>query len=91
MADSPEAPSSVNDATDRRDFLAKCGRFAVITPPTVTMLLSTSLTSQAIAKSGGGKGNEPGANPGHGGTPPGHGGTPPGQGDGLAGLLRDLF
>jgi hypothetical protein len=39
--------------TDRRVFLAKCGRFAVITPPAVTMLLSTSLSSEAIAKSGG--------------------------------------
>ncbi|MGK9233605.1 hypothetical protein KXS07_33325 [Inquilinus limosus] len=49
--------SESNDASDstqnRRDFLSKCGRFAVITPPAVTMLLSTSLTSEAIAKSGG--------------------------------------
>ncbi|WP_144051926.1 hypothetical protein [Sinorhizobium fredii] len=37
---------------DRREFLKKCGRFAAITPPLVTMLLSTSLTSDAIAKSG---------------------------------------
>jgi hypothetical protein len=45
---------------DRREFLKKCGKFAAITPPTITMLLSTSLTSNAIAKSGGGprvKGN----------------------------------
>ncbi|KAA0069937.1 hypothetical protein CIW50_28300 [Tardiphaga sp. P9-11] len=39
---------------DRRKFLAACGRFAVVTPPAVTMLLSTSLTSTAIAKSGSG-------------------------------------
>lgn len=38
---------------DRRKFLAACGRFAVITPPAMTMLLSTSLTSTAIAQSGG--------------------------------------
>jgi hypothetical protein len=38
---------------DRREFLKSCGRFAAVTPPTVTMLLSTSLTSGAIAKSGG--------------------------------------
>ena len=37
---------------DRREFLAKCGRFAVITPPAMTVLMSTSLTSDAIAKSG---------------------------------------
>ena len=53
MTDLPETPPPVDMSTDRRDFLAKCGRFAVITPPAVTMLLSTSLTSQAIAKSGG--------------------------------------
>lgn len=41
---------------DRRDFLKSCGRFAAVTPPAVTLLLSTSLTSGAIAKSGGGLG-----------------------------------
>ncbi|NRP69400.1 hypothetical protein ILFOPFJJ_00266 [Ensifer psoraleae] len=41
---------------DRREFLKSCGRFAAVTPPLVTMLLSTSLTSDAIAKSGGGGG-----------------------------------
>jgi hypothetical protein len=39
---------------DRRKFLARCGRFAVVTPPAITMLLSTSLNSTAIAHSGGG-------------------------------------
>ena len=55
---------------DRREFLAKCGRFAIVTPPAVTLLLSTSLTSDAIAKSGG-KGDDK--------NPPGHDKTPPGQ------------
>jgi hypothetical protein len=41
---------------DRRKFLASCGRFAVVTPPAITMLLSTSLTSDAIAHSGGARG-----------------------------------
>jgi hypothetical protein len=42
---------------DRRDFLKKCGTFAAVTPPAITLLLSTSLTSNAIAKSvGGGRG-----------------------------------
>ncbi|WP_046119884.1 hypothetical protein [Ensifer aridi] len=64
---------------DRREFLKSCGRFAVVTPPAVTMLLSTSLTSNAIAKSGGG-GGRPKGNNGYGngatGTNPGsyHGG-----------------
>ena len=43
---------------DRREFLKKCGRFAVITPPAVTFLLSTSMSSEAIAASNG--------RPGHG-------------------------
>jgi hypothetical protein len=38
---------------DRRKFLAGCGKFAVVTPPAITMLLSTSLNSTAIAHSGG--------------------------------------
>lgn len=39
---------------DRREFLKTCGKFAVVTPPAITMLLSTSLTSNAIARSGAG-------------------------------------
>ncbi|OYU92209.1 MAG: hypothetical protein CFE29_05250 [Bradyrhizobiaceae bacterium PARB1] len=38
---------------DRRKFLATCGKFAVVTPPVLTVLLSTSLNSAAVAKSGG--------------------------------------
>jgi hypothetical protein len=37
---------------DRRKFLIACGRFAAVTPPAMTLLLSTSLTSTAIARSG---------------------------------------
>jgi hypothetical protein len=40
-------------AADRRKFLATCGRFAVITPPAITALLSTSLHSTAVMASGG--------------------------------------
>jgi len=40
------------DQDDRRQFLKTCGKFAAVTPPTITLLLSTSLTSDAIAKSG---------------------------------------
>jgi len=39
---------------DRRDFLVRCGRFAAVTPPALTFLLSTSLKSSAIAQSSGG-------------------------------------
>ncbi|MBM7483156.1 MULTISPECIES: hypothetical protein [Bradyrhizobium] len=41
-----------NEDDDRREFLKTCGKFAVVTPPAITLLLSTSLTSHAIAKSG---------------------------------------
>lgn len=43
---------------DRREFLKTCGKFAAVTPPAMTMLLSTSLTSNAIARSGGGGSHE---------------------------------
>lgn len=42
-----------NEDDDRRAFLKTCGRFAAVTSPTMTLLLSTSLTSRAIAHSGG--------------------------------------
>ncbi|KRQ17346.1 hypothetical protein [Bradyrhizobium manausense] len=38
---------------DRREFLKICGKFAIVTPPAITALLSTSLTSTALAQSGG--------------------------------------
>jgi len=45
MAEKPtEGTRQEND--DRREFLKACGRFAAITPPAITMLLSTSLTSK---------------------------------------------
>lgn len=56
---------------DRRTFLRSCGRFAAVTPPAVTLLLSTSLNSGAIAASGGGgsKGNNGFGNGGDDGVP----------------------
>jgi hypothetical protein len=47
---------------DRRKFLATCGKFAVVTPPAITMLLSTSLNSTAIAQSGNGNSENNGDN-----------------------------
>lgn len=37
--------------SDRRDFLKACGRYAVTVPPAMTILLSTSMSSDAIARS----------------------------------------
>ena len=57
---SPQMPNSENEAAsdaDRREFLATCGRFAVVTPPAITLLLSTSLNSTAIAGSAGSSSN----------------------------------
>ena len=43
---------------DRRKFLAALGKFAVVTPPAITVLLSTSLNSTAIANSGQGQNDQ---------------------------------
>ncbi|RXG84812.1 hypothetical protein [Bradyrhizobium zhanjiangense] len=56
---------------DRREFLKTCGRFAAVTPTTITLLLSTSLTSDAIARSGAPGGNNGGGNGGGDGSPNG--------------------
>jgi hypothetical protein len=55
---------------DRRKFLAALGKFAVVTPPAITVLLSTSLNSTAIAHSGG-RGNNGFGNGGGDGSPNG--------------------
>lgn len=60
------------ETEDRRKFLISAGRFAAVTPPALTLLLSTSLTSDAIASSGA-KGN---------GGPKGNNGFGNGGGDG---------
>jgi hypothetical protein len=65
---------------DRRKFLATCGKFAVVTPPAITLLLSTSLTSDAIAASGG-KGHDGGPKGNNGGGNGGGDGSPNGKED----------
>jgi hypothetical protein len=45
--------SNRQSENDRRSFLKSCGRFAATVPPAMTMMLATSLTSNAIAKSTG--------------------------------------
>ena len=60
--ESSREPDSSEDQA-RRDFLKKAGRFAIVTPPAITLLLGTSLTSPAIAissGSGGSGGSRPG-------------------------------
>ena len=47
------APEMDPELEDRRKFLASCGRFAAVTSPAITVLLSTSLALDAIARSGG--------------------------------------
>jgi hypothetical protein len=54
MSPQEDKPAPADDANeDRRKFLVSCGKFAAVTPPVITMLLSTSLNSKAIAQSGG--------------------------------------
>jgi len=43
----PANEAEAASAADRRKFLAACGKFAVVTPPAITLLLSTSLNSTA--------------------------------------------
>lgn len=47
----PGAPPTAGATEDRRQFLQACGKFALTVPPAMTMLLSTSLVSPAIAQS----------------------------------------
>ncbi|WP_085033164.1 hypothetical protein [Ensifer aridi] len=85
MSEIPSELSSKSDE-DRREFLKSCGRFAVVTPPTVTMLLSTSLTSNAIAKSGGGgRGRDKGNNGWGNGADPRNPGSSHGKGESRGG------
>jgi hypothetical protein len=51
----------------RRAFLTRAGRFAAVTPPAITLLLGTSLGSEALAASSGSSpGKRPGIFPGRG-------------------------
>jgi hypothetical protein len=70
--------SETDEGEDRRRFLKSCGRFAAVTPPAITLLLSTSLTSTAIAGSGGHPGPRRGNN-GYGNG--GNDGSPNGKND----------
>lgn len=47
------AQKQSNTSEARRRFLAQCGKFAVVTPPTVGLLLAASKRNYAVASSGG--------------------------------------
>jgi len=46
-----------NQVEARRRFLAACGKFALITPPAMTVLLSSTTQNYAVAGSGSGGGS----------------------------------
>jgi hypothetical protein len=81
--DEPSIDTATPVDDDRRKFLAACGKFAVVTPPALTVLLSTSLNSNAMTRSGGhySGGNQDGGNQDGGDQDGGHnhGSTPGGQ------------
>jgi hypothetical protein len=56
-----QSEAAAESYADRRKFIETCGKFAASTPPSITVLFSTSPNSTAIAHSGrrgnNGKGN----------------------------------
>lgn len=52
----PKANEAVTEA--RRKFLASCGKFALVTPPAVALLLSSAERNFAVASSGGGRSHD---------------------------------
>ncbi|MFK4873549.1 hypothetical protein [Novosphingobium sp. ZW T3_23] len=84
----PDVFLGADGESDRRSFLTACGKYSLLVPPTMTMLLSTTLTSPAIAKSGGqggGGGSSGGGSGGSGGSSGGGGGGAGGSGGGAGG------
>ncbi len=57
-------------AAARRRFLVNCGKFAVVTPPVVSLMLSASERSYATVGSGGGRGARGNNGFGNGGNDP---------------------
>jgi hypothetical protein len=58
--------------TDRRKFLVSAGQFATLVPPVMTLLLSTTMNSPAIAQSGAAAKGNNGVGNGLDGQPPGN-------------------
>ncbi len=46
--------TAIDQMQARRRFLAKCGKYAIVTPPAMTVLLSSTAQNYAVAASGGG-------------------------------------
>jgi hypothetical protein len=67
---------------DRREFLSKYGKLALVAPPVLTVLLSTSMSSPAIAQSTGGGGPKGNNGLGNGPDPQPPGNPPVNDGDG---------
>lgn len=79
-----------DEVAARRRFLAKCGRFAIATPPAVTLLLASAQHSYVAAQSGAKlKGNN-GFGNGGGDPAPGNSGTnnSPNSGQKLDDIVR---
>ena len=75
-----EKPAEAGMIDARRRFLATCGKFAVITPPAMTVLLASTAQNYAAAASGRGnvpiKGNNGFGNGGGDGVPGNSGSNP---------------
>jgi hypothetical protein len=72
MTEHRASMNGVEDEEARRRFLERCGRFAVITPPAITLLLTAATVPRQAMASG-----FPGVGHGVGGNPPGTPGTHP--------------
>jgi hypothetical protein len=64
MGKYPELPLEPDSPEDRREFLRKCGRFAAVTPPAMTMLLSVASKPTEARASVFGSSNNQGQNQG---------------------------
>ena len=69
----------------RRKFLAQCGKFAIVTPPTISLMLATSQQNFAVAASGGSVGGGGGGGGGAGGVAGGAAGGAMALGSGSGG------
>jgi hypothetical protein len=59
MADSKYVIHEASDTVARRAFLARCGRFAAVTPPAIATLLAVSSVPQDAHASTIGRGDGP--------------------------------
>lgn len=56
VVDKLDTTSVTGKVIERREFLRKCGKFAIVVPPTMTFLLSKTDDAQAFHTGGGGGG-----------------------------------